>query len=546
MNVLRARWLTLLLAAGLMLMGLVGAAPAQASTTAFDPVPDSSPGNLLSPANGQMWVAVSTADGLRIDRYSGGTKTSTVYNGVPNGVMSGTATDDVWLNAGTALWHFDGTDWHEITLPTGPKGEAMYPTAMADVTGPDFYVMFQYFSDDGDAYAKTLGRYDGTSWTLLGEPSGDYDFESVTALAVTDDGIVALASTYRGLQEYVFSYVNGAWTTPVQVGHYLCCTYERWAYDWVVTSPTDIWLYGDDINDTANEAWCAHFDGTAIDDRPCVAGRSTSIAQAEALPDGTVMVGGDKFDRLKQPDQSTPVGALGMTSVRSMAVERGTGVVWAVVNGPNGDRLMRYGVATDASPFVVTAQLAKSQVEQKDLATVTGRIESVPPQAAQRTVVLEVKQGSTWKKVTTTRADSTGAYRFNVQQSTVGVFQLRVRKPASNGLLQGVSPTLTLTVRQPFKVTIAAPGTVKKGKKVVLTGKVTPTPQSEPSRALLVQTKVGKKWRALTDASTAASGRYRIELVFATTGTRTLRVVKLAADGLRQRASGSVKVKVVR
>jgi len=33
--------------------------------------------------------------------------------------------------------------------------------------------VFEYFSTEGDAYAKTLGHWNGTSWTLLGEPSGD-------------------------------------------------------------------------------------------------------------------------------------------------------------------------------------------------------------------------------------------------------------------------------------------------------------------------------------------------------------------------------------
>lgn len=544
-DVMRTRLTALLTAACLLVLGVMGAVPAQASSTAFAPVPNGLPGTLVSPANGQLWVGRASTAGLVIDRYTSGGKTSRTYPGVPSGTMSGTAANDVWLNGGTSLWHFDGTDWAKVTLPSGPKGEALYPTAMDDVSGPGFYVMFQYFSDDGDAYAKTLGHFDGTDWTLLGEPAGDWNLEMITQLKVTSDGIVALASGYRGLDEYLLSYVNGAWKAPAQVGRYFCCSVNKWANDWVVDSPTSIWLYGDNSDDDATGPLCAHFNGTGLDDSPCVTGRSRMITQAEELPDGSHMVGGDLFDRLKQPGQSTRVEALGVSGVRSMVVERGTSVVWAVVSGPNGDKLMRYGVATDASPFVVTAQLAKSQVEQKDLATVTGRIESVPAKAADRAVVLEAKKGTTWKQVVTTRADASGAYRFNVQQNTVGVFAFRVRKPASNGLLQGVSPTVTLTVRQPFKVTISAPSRVKKGKKLVLSGKVTPKPQSESSRSLIVQLKSGTKWRTLADATTAASGQYRIELVFKSVGSRTLRVVKTAADGLRQRASSSVKVKVV-
>ena len=212
---------------------------------------------------------MSTQRRLRIDRYQNGTMTSTTYPGVPSGTLSGTATDDVWLNTGSALRHFGGSTWDEVTLPTGPDGETLRPTAMDDVAGPQFYVMFEYFSTEGDAYAKTLGHWNGTSWTLLGEPSGDYIFETITKLKVTDDGIVVLAGGYRGLNEYLLSYVNGAWKAPVEVGNYFCCTVNKWVYDWVVESPTSIWLYGDDTNEQSSKGLCAHFDGTGVDDSPC-------------------------------------------------------------------------------------------------------------------------------------------------------------------------------------------------------------------------------------------------------------------------------------
>lgn len=546
-TVTRARLVALTVAIAMTVLNLITASPARASATAFDPVPNGAPGQLLSPANGQMWVAADTPGGLRIDRYQNGAKNSTTYPGVPSGTLSGTATDDVWLQAGTGLWHFDGVSWDPVELPTGPDGETLYPAAMDDVAGPDFYVMFTYFAINGpSSYATTLGHFDGSSWTLLGQPSGDYSFESVMKLKVTDEGIVALASGYRGFEEYVLSYVDDAWQAPVQVGRYFCCSVNKWAYDWVVESPTSIWLYGDNSDDNVGEALCAHFNGAGIDDSPCVTGRNRMIMHAEELPDGSHMVANEVFDRLKQPDQSTAVPAAGVTSVSSMAVEKQTGVVWAVVGTPNGSVLMRYGVSTDSGKFVVSAALAKSTVEKGDIASISGTIDPVPGTASQRTVVLEVKRNGLWKQDTSMRASSTGTYRFNVQQPTVGSFEYRVRKPAVGSTQDGVSNTLTLTVRQPFVVTASAAATVKKGKKLTISGKVTPKLDSPGERGVTVQVKSGSQWRDLVDGTTNASGGYSIQVIFKVVGTQKLRVLKVAANGLTERVSNTVTVTVVK
>lgn len=538
-------WAALIAALALVSTALI-AGPATASGTAFAPVKGGTPGALVSPANGEMWVGVSTDAGLRIDRFKNGAKTSTTYPGVPSGTLAGTATDDVWLNSGTALLHFDGTSWNQVALPTGPAGEVLYPAAMDDVAGPDFYVMFTYWATTGnDMYATTLGHFDGSTWTLLGEPAGDYTFESVMKLEVTDTGIVALASTYRGMDEYVLSYVDGAWKTPVQVGRYFCCSVNKWAYDWVVKSPTSVWLYGDNTDDNGSKALCAHFDGTGLDDSPCVTGRNRFISLAAELPDGRHMVAGEAFDLLRQPDQSASVGATSVTGVTSMAVEQETGVVWAVATRSGVSTLMRYGVLTDTEPFVVTASLVRTTVEKGNLATIQGTIAPVPAAGADRTVVVEIKRSGQWKKVTTSRASAAGAYRVSIEQPTVGVFEYRVRKPATGALEQGVSPTLTVTVLQPFRVTASASGKVKRGQKLVISGKVTPK-SAAGGGFVVLQFKSGRKWKSLVDALASASGRYRITVIFKSLGTRKLRVLKQASGVRSAQASRILTVKVVR
>lgn len=143
------------------------------------------------------------------------------------------------------------------------------------------------------------------------------------------------------------------------------------------------------------------------------------------------------------------------------------------------------------------------------------------------------------------RASAAGTYRFNVQQHTVGIFDFRVRKPATSATNQGVSKTLTLTVRQPFSVTAKAAATVKKGKKLTVSGKVTPRVGATGGRGVTLQLKSGSTWRDLVRDTTAASGSYRIQVIFKVVGTKKLRVVKDAADGLSARTSSTLTVKVV-
>ena len=274
-------------------------------------------------------------------------------------------------------------------------------------------------------------------------------------------------------------------------------------------------------------------------------GRNAYIMRAVELPNGSHMVANQVFDLLKQPDQSTPVPAAGVTYVDAMAVEKQSGVVWASVRTDNGPVLLRYGLSSDTAQFVVSARLAKGQVERGDVATVSGTIDPVPGAAADRTVILEVKRNGLWKKVTSMRASAAGAYRFNVQQPTVGIFDYRVRKPAAGAVKAGVSKVLTLKVLQPFSVTVSAASKVKKGKKLTITGKVTPKAAAADSGVTL-QIKSGSQWRDLVDETTSATGTYRIQVIFKVVGTKKLRVLKQAASGLTERTSRTFSVKVVR
>ncbi|HVK45797.1 MAG TPA: hypothetical protein VM429_12960, partial [Micropruina sp.] len=104
---------------------------------------------------------------------------------------------------------------------------------------------------------------------------------------------------------------------------------------------------------------------------------------------------------------------------------------------------------------------------------------------------------------------------------------------------------LTLNVLQPFSVTVSAASKVKKGKKLTISGKVTPMAAAADSGVTL-QIKTGSQWRDLVDETTSATGTYRIQVIFKVVGTKKLRVLKQAASGLTERTSRTFSVKVVR
>ena len=174
-------------------------------------------------------------------------------------------------------------------------------------------------------------------------------------LAYAGGALVARFENYPGLGQYIASYTEaGGWTNPVNIGQDV--SGFSWNNDWVVNGPDDVWLYGEDSGATGQVARCGHFDGTAADFGSCVAGSGGPIYAATKMPDGRHMVGSSGFDLLQQPGSQLPVGSIGVTHVIDLSAEPTTGVAWAVAQRQNDYAVLRYGVASDASQFVVQAQ----------------------------------------------------------------------------------------------------------------------------------------------------------------------------------------------
>jgi hypothetical protein len=352
------KWLcTVLLAAAVVVATSTPLAADAAPSSGFQLVKTVSGGiwSIVSPAPGEVWVA----KGATLEHYVDGKWTEMPSPGTAGDVLSATASNDVWLTGESGLNHFDGTGWQLVPIPAGPEGEQMRVVAVTDVPGPGVYVAFR-------ATRWQFGYYDGSTWTMLGSPVdvNGSDFESISEMAFVDGTLIVLAVVSRGGSQQLVKYENGAWTTAISVGYYVCCTFTKWSYDWVVNSPTDIWLYGDhhsagvgDGTVDVHRPWCGHFTGESVIES-CVYGTGvagtepgTGITAATKLANGQHLVGSNnQFDLLTQPNVQTQVSVprkLAPFSVVDMTTEPGTNIVWAATWSSTGSySILRYGVST--------------------------------------------------------------------------------------------------------------------------------------------------------------------------------------------------------
>lgn len=511
---------------------------------------------MASPAPNEIWVAGSSNAQLELHHFVNGTWTQSTIPGVTGGEIEGSASDDVWLEADTSFQHYDGSSWTEVAVPEIPGALMTFAGVMADVPGPDFYASFMYSLEDTRPSPSTewelvYARYNGSAWTLLGAPADDNrSMDGADQLEFVDGTLVSMTFGYHHGLKYVISYADGQWSEPVLVSG--TATDRALIEDWVVDSPTDIWLYGSEVDENGRSSWCGHFNGQGLDHTPCAAGEGTGIWAATGLPDGRHMVGSGtygigRFDLLDQPGQQTQIENIDISSVVELVAEPETGAVWASTSqaGVPGFLILRYGDAADTSAYALTAS-GPSTVKQGDLATITGTIDPVSSVATERTVALEVKTGTTWTPVTTTEAAADGTYRFDAQLSTAGTSTYRVTKEASGELTAGVSNTVAITALEPFQLTAKAPTQVSVGSKLVITGKVTPAPNpaAADEGGIELQAKSGSTWKTVITDRTAEDGTYRFVIVPGRAGTTTYRVFKPAAGVLDAASSPTVKVKV--
>jgi SpoIID/LytB domain protein len=93
---------------------------------------------------------------------------------------------------------------------------------------------------------------------------------------------------------------------------------------------------------------------------------------------------------------------------------------------------------------VITVAASKTAVAPGDALTLSGRVK---PVLAGKPVYLQTKSGGTWSNVASVKLDAAGGYTFTwTAPATSGDVSLRVRIPATTGLLTAASPAVVVTI----------------------------------------------------------------------------------------------------
>ena len=108
-------------------------------------------------------------------------------------------------------------------------------------------------------------------------------------------------------------------------------------------------------------------------------------------------------------------------------------------------------VTVTVGGFAVTVKASPTSVDLGTSVTFTGTALPAQTAAADRTLDLQVKSGSTWKVVATGRTTTTGAYTLTTKPTKEGTFNYRVTKRPTDDLPAASSPTVTV------KVTVSSP-----------------------------------------------------------------------------------------
>ena len=93
---------------------------------------------------------------------------------------------------------------------------------------------------------------------------------------------------------------------------------------------------------------------------------------------------------------------------------------------------------------MLTLSASATSVAPGGTVTFTGKVK---PALAGTAVYLQTKSGGTWSDVASVKLDATSSYSFTwTAPSTSGDVSLRVRIPATTGLLTAASPAVVVTV----------------------------------------------------------------------------------------------------
>ena len=204
-------------------------------------------------------------------------------------------------------------------------------------------------------------------------------------------------------------------------------------------------------------------------------------------------------------------------------------------------------VTVTVGGFAVTVKASPTSVDLGTSVTFTGTALPAQTAAADRTLDLQVKSGSTWKVVATGRTTTTGAYTLTTKPTEEGTFNYRVTKRPTDDLPAASSPTVSVKVTRQFTVTAKAkPTRLELGERATISGKVTPTVSRPIDRTVQLQLRSGSAWRNVTRATSTATGLYSFSVKPKKLGTYRYRVAKLGAAGKRTAYSPIVSVTVKR
>lgn len=95
--------------------------------------------------------------------------------------------------------------------------------------------------------------------------------------------------------------------------------------------------------------------------------------------------------------------------------------------------------------YTVTAKAKPTKIKVRQRSTISGVLAPVPAAAGDRAVQLQLKRGSSWRKVASTTAKASGIYSFRVKPTKKGTYAYRVVKPATDGARTAYSSTVKVT-----------------------------------------------------------------------------------------------------
>ena len=140
--------------------------------------------NHVAKWNGTSWESLGVGNNIGIDNVVNSVTVSgsgQVYAGGYIAQAGGLAVNNV------AQW--SGGAWRTLGTALNENGLDSYVSALAVASNGDLYVCGN-FSTAGGVAARSVAKWNGTSWSNLGSTFGPYNFRDVLALAVANNGDV--------------------------------------------------------------------------------------------------------------------------------------------------------------------------------------------------------------------------------------------------------------------------------------------------------------------------------------------------------------------